>query len=129
MTTSWTPLCSVGELSPLRGTRAQVDGEPLALVLVGGRVHAVGNVDPFTGESVLDRGLVGQRGQVVVLVAPAHGHVFDLHTGTCLDDPSVSIPVHKATVHRGVVQVRRQPTPTLVAVPDPVEQDDSVVAA
>lgn len=119
-TAAWTPLCSVGDLSPLRGTRALLDGEPLALLLVDGRVHALGNVDPWTGESTLDRGLVAQRGQVLALVAPPHGNAFDLETGTCLDDPAVAVPVHEATVHRGVVHVRREPAPILAAVPDPV---------
>ena len=30
---------------------------------------------------------------------------FDLHTGECLDDPARRVTVHRARLHRGVVEV------------------------
>jgi nitrite reductase (NADH) small subunit len=54
---------------------------------------------------VLSRGIVGDRGGVPVVVSPVYKQAFELATGKCLDEPSVSIAVHQVRVRDGVVEV------------------------
>ncbi len=54
------------------------------------QLHAVDNVDPFSGASVLSRGIVGDAGGVPTVASPVYKQRFDLRTGRCLDDPSTA---------------------------------------
>lgn len=102
----WTDVCAYGDLAPEQGTCALVGGHPVAVVRTyDGDVHAVGNVDPGSGASVLARGIVGSRLDAPTLISPMYKHVFDLHTGRCLDDPVLAVPVYPVRVQNGRVQV------------------------
>jgi nitrite reductase (NADH) small subunit len=104
----WTTVCWLRQLQPGRGVAALVEGEQVALVRTAdGWVHAVGNRDPRSGAMVMARGIVGSRGDRPTLAGPLYKQVFDLGTGTCLDDPSQRLPVHEVAVVGGLVRVRR----------------------
>ena len=103
---TWVAVCPYARLEPERGVAALVDGVPLALFrLHDGSVYAIGNVDPFTGASVLSRGIVGTRGDAPTVASPLHKQVFDLRTGVCLDDPEVGAPVFPVRIRDDVVEV------------------------
>ena len=70
-----------------------------------GTVFALGNQDPFSGANVMSRGIVGSRGDVPTVASPMFKQVFDLRTGVCLDDPSVSLPAYPVEVVDGQVIV------------------------
>lgn len=110
---SWVSVCPLQRLQPDRAVAALVHGAHVALVRTAdGELYAVGNRDPFTGASVLSRGLVGSRGGepgTPTLTSPLHKQVFDLPTGRCVDDPSVALPVHPVRVVGGMVQVSAIP--------------------
>lgn len=106
----WVPVCAVTDLTPGRGVAALVDGEQVAVFLLGYHDHgpdlrAVGNIDPFGRAAVMSRGLVGSRGAVPTVASPLLKQVFSLDTGSCLDDPARSLPVHPVRVRDGVVQI------------------------
>ena len=61
-------------------------------------MHAVGNVDPFSGAAVLSRGIVGDRGGRATVQSPILKQAFSLEDGSCLDDPRVSVPVYQVRV-------------------------------
>jgi nitrite reductase (NADH) small subunit len=83
---TWVEVCRVGELELERGRAALIDGTQLALFLVhGGRVHAVSNLDPYSGAHVISRGIVGTRGDAPTVASPMYKQVFDLRTGICVD--------------------------------------------
>ncbi|GGP61162.1 nitrite reductase small subunit NirD [Saccharothrix coeruleofusca] len=102
-----TPVCELSALQPERGVAALLpDGSQVAVFLThDGTVHALGNVDPFSGAAVLSRGIVGDRGGVPVVVSPIYKQAFELSTGKCLDEPGTAVPVHPVRVADGVVQV------------------------
>ena len=104
---SWTAVCKYTELEPGRGVAALVEGEAVAVFrLRDGSLHAVGNLDPFCGASVISRGITGMRGDGTATVAsPMYKDVFDLATGVALDAPDVRLPVFAVRRHRGVVWV------------------------
>ncbi|MGY0486677.1 nitrite reductase small subunit NirD [Streptomyces sp. WG-D5] len=56
-----------------------------------GRVYAIDNTDPFTGASVLSRGLLGSADGRPFVASPLLKQRFDLETGRCLDDEEVTV--------------------------------------
>jgi nitrite reductase (NADH) small subunit len=69
-------------------------------------VHAIGNVDPFSGAAVLSRGIVGDRGGVPTVASPVYKQVFSLVDGRCLDDPAVRVEVYEVAVDGATVSLR-----------------------
>ncbi|ARF61577.1 MULTISPECIES: nitrite reductase small subunit NirD [Streptomyces] len=96
----WFTVCDRGLLTPGRGVSVLLpDGDQAAVFLDrSGRVHAVGNRDPFTGAYVLARGLLGSAGGRPFVASPLLKQRFDLTTGACLDDEDVSVPVFAVRV-------------------------------
>ena len=91
----WTTACRYDFLLPNRGVGVLLaDGTQAALFrLDDGSLHAVGNVDPFSGAAVMSRGIVGDRGGRATVQSPIKKQAFALDDGVCLDDPDVSLPV------------------------------------
>lgn len=108
----WTPICELDELPVERGVTALVRGHAVAVFLLpDGRVFAVGNHDPFSRSTVLGRGIVGSRDDVPFVASPATRRAFDLRTGLCLDDSSVSVPAYAVKVVDGIVHVGPRSSP------------------
>ena len=106
---SYRLICPYGRLPVERGVAALVDGEQVAVFRTAdGGLHAVSNLDPFSGAMVLSRGIVGSRGDRPTVASPVYKQVFDLATGVCLDEPGVALRVHDVRVHEGVVEVAFQ---------------------
>ncbi|OBJ64776.1 nitrite reductase small subunit NirD [Mycobacterium asiaticum] len=106
----WTTACDYDHLIPGRGVGVLLDdGSQAALFrLDDGSVHAVGNIDPFSGAAVMSRGIVGDRAGRVTVQSPILKQAFALDDGTCLDDPKVSVPVYPVRLTAdGRVQVGR----------------------
>ncbi|OBK20997.1 nitrite reductase small subunit [Mycobacterium asiaticum] len=107
---AWTTACEYDRLIPGRGVGVLLDdGSQAALFrLDDGSVHAVGNLDPFSGAAVMSRGIVGDRAGRVTVQSPILKQAFALDDGSCLEDPRVSVPVYPARVTpEGRVQIAR----------------------
>ncbi|OJU45937.1 MAG: nitrite reductase small subunit [Microbacterium sp. 69-7] len=84
--TAWVRVCALGDLEVERGRAALVEGTQIALFLLhDGRVHAVSNLDPYSGAHVISRGIVGSREGLPTVASPMYKQVFDLRSGLCLD--------------------------------------------
>jgi nitrite reductase (NADH) small subunit len=82
----WVRLCTIGDLERERGLAALIDGEQVALFRThDDRIHAVQQLDPYSGAYVMSRGIVGTRGDAPTVASPMYKQVFDLRTGTCLE--------------------------------------------
>jgi nitrite reductase (NADH) small subunit len=92
----WTTACRYDFLIPNRGVGVLLsDGAQAALFrLDDGTVHAVGNIDPFSGTAVMSRGIVGDRAGRTTVQSPIKKQAFALDDGSCLDDPEQSLPVY-----------------------------------
>ena len=102
----WAAVCCYDDLVPERGVAALIDGVAVAVFRThDGALHALSNMDPFSGASVLSRGIVGDREGRPTVASPIYKQVFELATGICLDNPSVSVPTYPARVSNGVVEV------------------------
>ena len=87
----WLRVCALADLEIERGRAALIEGTQVALFLlraqagVAGRLHAVSNLDPYSGAHVISRGIVGTRQEAPTVASPMYKQVFDLRTGVCLD--------------------------------------------
>ncbi len=114
----WTTACSYDHLIPGRGVGVLLDdGTQAALFrLDDGSLHAVGNVDPFSGAAVLSRGIVGDRAGRATVQSPILKQAFALEDGSCLDDPRVSVRVYEVRVTReGQIQIGRLAEPLAIS--------------
>lgn len=99
-------VCALDDLVPGIGVCALVEGRQVALFrLRDGAIHAVGNLDPFSGANVISRGLTGDLGGRKVVASPLYKQHFDLATGECLEAPEVRLPVYAVQVQGGRVYV------------------------
>jgi len=91
--TIWVDVCSLDDLPVDRGVCALVGPYQVAVFRVSpdGELYAISNFDPFSGAYVLSRGIVGSKGETPKVASPIYKQNFDLRTGACLDDPSVTI--------------------------------------
>ncbi|WP_061962415.1 nitrite reductase small subunit NirD [Demequina flava] len=80
-----TRVCALDRLTPDLGVAALVDGVQVAVFLLDdGSVHAVQNLCPFSGASVMSRGITGSRADEPTIASPIYKQVFSLLTGACL---------------------------------------------
>jgi nitrite reductase (NADH) small subunit len=82
----WVRVCRVADLERERGLAALIDGEQVALFRThDDRIHAVQQLDPYSGAFVMSRGIVGTRADAPTVASPMYKQVFDLRTGGCLE--------------------------------------------
>ncbi len=105
--TKWIDICAVGEIAPNTGVCALVAGEQVAIFRVGNgeEVYALSNYEPFSKAFVLSRGIIGDRNGIIKVASPIYKQNFDLATGKCLDDDTVSVPTYTVRIIEGRVQV------------------------
>ena len=102
----WVDVCDYDDLQPERGVRVLVGNAHVAVFRThDDEVLAVDAIDPFSGASVLARGIVGSHGDEPFVASPMYKQRFDLRTGVCLDDPSVQVRVYPVEIARGRVLV------------------------
>lgn len=106
LTTTWARACAVSDLEPGWGEVALLGARQVAVVRVAGdEVYAVDHQDPHTGAPVMARGIVGSRGDRPTIASPLHKQVYDLGTGECFTDPSLSLRTYRTRVVGGMVEV------------------------
>jgi nitrite reductase (NADH) small subunit len=102
----WESICRYEQLLAERGVAALLGGVQVALFRThDGAVHALDNVDPFSGAAVLSRGIVGDRGGEPTVASPVYKQVFSLLDGRCLDEPAVTVATYPTRVRGGWLQV------------------------
>ena len=106
-TNQWVTVCKLSDIQPNTGVCALVNDEQVAIFRIGNteEVYALGNYDPFSKAYVLSRGIIGDRKGILKVASPIYKQNFNLKTGECLDDESVSIPNYPAKVVDGLVQI------------------------
>lgn len=93
----WFTVCDLSLLVPGRGVAALLpDGRQVALFRDrAGELYAVDNRDPFSGAAVLSRGLTGSVQGLPFVASPLLKQRFDLRSGQCLDDDTVSVATYE----------------------------------
>lgn len=105
--TQWTTVCTLDQILPNTGVCALVEGQQIAIFRIGSgtEIYAIANYDPFSKAFVLSRGIVGDRNGVPKVASPIYKQNFNLQTGQCLDDETVSVQAFPARVIEGQVQI------------------------
>ncbi|MGQ0830762.1 MAG: nitrite reductase small subunit NirD [Microthrixaceae bacterium] len=102
----WEAVCATSEVTLDRGVTALIDGTDVAIFLLGnGDLFAIDDRDPFSGASVLSRGLVGDVSGEPTVASPVYKQRFSLRTGRCLDDDSVAVRTWAARIRAGRIEV------------------------
>lgn len=107
---TWHTVCTINDIVPNTGVSALIGLRQIAIVRVVTRtgtesLHALSNWDPIGKAMVLGRGIVGTKGDIPKIASPLYKQSYDLRTGQCLDDATVSVPVYPVRVADGFVQV------------------------
>lgn len=105
----WISVCKEKELTPGVGICALHLGEQVALFrsdLNDSVVYAVSNFDPFGEANVLSRGIIGSVGEEVVVASPLYKQHFNLQTGQCLEDESVSLKTFPVRIQGDDIQLQ-----------------------
>lgn len=106
MSKVWVDVCPLEKLIPGRGVCALVGGLQVAVFrIVGEEIYAISNFDPFSRAFVLSRGIVGSKAERLKVASPIYKQSFDLDTGVCLDDATVTVRTFEVRVEGGIVQV------------------------
>jgi nitrite reductase (NADH) small subunit len=104
----WIAVCRLKDIVPNTGVCALVDGRQVAVFrLDDDRVYAIDNHDPFSRANVLSRGIVGDLKGELVVASPVYKQHFSLVTGRCIEDETVGVPVHSASVQGEDVLVQK----------------------
>jgi nitrite reductase (NADH) small subunit len=104
---SWVDVCDAERVRTTRGICAVIEGVQIAVFRTPfGQLVGIGNRDPFSGANVISRGIVGSAGDRTIVASPMYKQRFDLETGECLDDTTVSIPVYSVREVDGRVEVQ-----------------------
>lgn len=104
----WTPACAYDRLLPCRGVAVLLPGgvQVALFRLDDGALHAVSNIDPFSGAAVMSRGIVGDRAGRACVQSPIKKQAFALDDGVCLDDPATTLAVYRTRITPdGYVQI------------------------
>jgi nitrite reductase (NADH) small subunit len=113
-TLRWVYACRRGDIIANAGAAVLVGGRQVALFRLcdphsgAEQVHALDNIDPFSGAAVLARGLVGDAGGQPYVASPMYKQRFALRDGRCLDDPAVAVRVHAVRLVDDWILVGRQ---------------------
>ena len=104
----WQNVCNVSDLERFSGVCALVNGLQVAIFYLPELplgVYAISNYDPIGKADVLSRGIVGDLQGQTVVASPLYKQHFNLETGGCLEDESVSVPVYACRIKDDKVQV------------------------
>ena len=103
----WIKVCSIDDLQPDSGVCALVEGQQVAIFYMpkDKAVYAINNYDPFSNANVLSRGIIGDINGQPVVASPLYKQHFNLQTGVCLEDETVTIPAYVVRIENGSVQV------------------------
>lgn len=96
-------VCSVNDLIKNSGVAVLVNEQQIALFYIDGKVYAVGNYDPKGEAHVISRGMTASMGNRLVVASPLYKDHYDLITGQCVEDETVSIPVYESKIEQDQV--------------------------
>jgi len=99
-------ICASDKIQVGLGVAALVKGQQVAIFrLRDGSLHGISNFDPFSQANVMSRGITGSLKGRVVVASPVYKQHFDLLTGVCLEDESVSIATFAVIERDGEILV------------------------
>lgn len=98
--TTWVDVCHIDDLQADSGVCALVKGRQVAIFYLPKirSTYAISNYDPFSRANVLSRGMIGDIQGEPMLASPMYKQHFNLKTGVCFEDSSVSVPKYAVRI-------------------------------
>jgi glutamate synthase domain-containing protein 2/nitrite reductase/ring-hydroxylating ferredoxin subunit len=109
----WIDVCALHEIDDRKGRAVAINGTDVAVLRVGDQVHAVGGLCPHRGGLLADGTVIGGS-----VVCPLHHWDFDLRSGVSPYDPNDRVPVFRARVSKGRIEVDAASVPLGPGRPD-----------
>lgn len=106
----WQNICELDDILPNMGICALLNSQQIAIFRIidqAGKeaLFAVNNFCPFSESNTLSRGLTGCLNNTIVVASPIYKQHFDLATGQCLEDESVSIQTYDVRLCGSAIQL------------------------
>ncbi|NOQ35282.1 MAG: nitrite reductase small subunit NirD [Methylococcaceae bacterium] len=103
----WIDVGSVDDLQADSGVCALVEKTQVAIFYMPkeNAVYAINNYDPFSKAHVLSRGLIGDLKGEPMVSSPIYKQHFNLETGQCFEDESVSVDSYGVRIENGRIEV------------------------
>lgn len=109
---NWTGICNLQDLPLNAGVAALLHADTdretqiaLFRTSANDQVYAISNFDPFSEANVLARGILCSIGEQLAVASPVLKEHFNLATGQCFEDESVSIATFPVKIVDGNVLV------------------------
>lgn len=96
-------ICAIDDLKPGDCRAVRIGGEDIALVNVGGEIHAIENACLHAGAALSGGRLEGSK-----LACPVHGWRYDVTTGALCVAPDRKLRTFPVTIADGKVAVHIQ---------------------
>jgi len=104
---AWHLVCALEDIWPNMGVCALLEGRQVAIFrLQDNQLYAMDNYDPHSDANVLSRGIVGDLGGERVVASPIYKHHYQLRTGVCVEDASISLKIYPVELRDGAVWVQ-----------------------
>ncbi len=106
----WFDICNIDDILPSMGRCALFNKQQVAIFRIldqqgQEQVYAIDNYCPFSESNTLSRGLTGSITDKVVVASPIYKQHFDLNSGSCLEDESVSVKTYPVRLNGSIVQL------------------------
>lgn len=105
---SWVKVCQLNDITPKTGVCALVNGEQVAIFRprFDEQLFAISNMDPFAQSNVLSRGLICEYDGELWVASPLKKQRFNLSTGLCMEDETMSIDTYEVRVKGTDIEIR-----------------------
>jgi nitrite reductase (NADH) small subunit len=109
-TNNWLDICTLNDILPNMGCCASLHDKQIAIfriVLLTGdeQFYALDNYCPFSKSNTLSRGLTGNLNDKIVVASPLYKQHFDLATGQCIEDGSVTLTIYPVRLNGNTIQL------------------------
>jgi len=106
----WFDICNIDDILPSMGRCALFNEQQVAIFRVVDqngqeKIYAIDNFCPFSESNTLSRGLTGSLTDKIVVASPLYKQHFELSTGLCLEDDSVTVKTYPVRLNGSTVQL------------------------
>ena len=105
----WTKICDHNNLINNTGICAKHDEQQVAIFYCkrSESVYAVSNFDPVGKAQVMSRGIMGSTKGDTYVASPLFKQRYNLSTGICIDDPTLSLQTFDVRIADNEVQLKK----------------------
>lgn len=109
-TKQWFDICNLDDILPSMGRCALFNDQQVAIFRIIDQqgveqFYAIDNFCPFSKSNTLSRGLTGTIDGKTVVASPLYKQHFDLATGCCLEDDTVSVNTYPVRLDGCTIQL------------------------